>query len=349
MINRKKILIAAGLLALLCTGCNSTPFAPIAVPRNTVIVRPETPRNQARKYAELERLQRVMPAAYTITSNDVLAIAVEGQAELSRPSVLVMPDGTISVAPIGSLSVVGRTLQDVAAELQKKYQKYVKDCNVVVEPVSLKPYKFTIGGTVTAPGVYPFAFGNFRLTDAVAMAQGLLTVGDNGGKQVLADLENAYISRQGKILPVDFKLALEQGSTLNNIPILDGDYIYIPSLENGKITVLGEVGGQNCLPFQPDLTLLQAIALSGGLKETNSKDIKVIRGGLKNPVVYNINIKDIQQGRSMDFLLQPRDIVFVPRDPISEWNVIIRLITPSIQFLNGVAGPFGNPAMLYND
>ena len=137
--------------------------------------------------------------------------------------------------------------------------------------------------------------------------------------------------------------------SVNNIPIMNGDYIYIPSLETGKITVLGEVYRQNCIPFQPDLTLLQAIGISGGLKETNSSDIKVIRGGLKSPVVYNVNIKAMQLGRIRDFALRPKDIVFVPRDPISEWNVIMRLILPTVQVLNGLAGPFGNPASTFYD
>ena len=75
----------------------------------------------------------------------------------------------------------------------------------------------------------------------------------------------------------------------------------------------------------------------------------MIRGGLKNPVVYTVNIKDMQLGRSKDFALKPKDIVFVPRDAISEWNLIIRQILPTIQMLNGLAGPFGSPSsFLYN-
>ena len=75
----------------------------------------------------------------------------------------------------------------------------------------------------------------------------------------------------------------------------------------------------------------------------------MIRGGLKSPVVYNINIKNMQLGRIRDFALKPKDIVFVPRDPISEWNVIMRLILPTVQVLNGLAGPFGNPASTFYD
>ena len=61
-------------------------------------------------------------------------------------------------------------------------------------------------------------------------------------------------------------------------------------------------------------------------------------------MVFTLDIVDIQKGRRMDFALKPRDIVFVPRSCISEWNVIVRQILPTIQLLNGLAGPFGSPS-----
>ena len=61
-------------------------------------------------------------------------------------------------------------------------------------------------------------------------------------------------------------------------------------------------------------------------------------------MVYTLDIRDMQRGRTMDFALKPKDIVFVPRDGVSEWNVIIRQILPTIQLLNGLAGPFGSPS-----
>ena len=70
----------------------------------------------------------------------------------------------------------------------------------------------------------------------------------------------------------------------------------------------------------------------------------MIRGGLKNPVVFTLDIREIRYGRVMDFRLKPLDIVFVPRDAISEWNVLVSQILPSVQLLNGLAGPFGSPS-----
>ncbi len=340
-----RFLSLAGAAALcLLTACSTTPFIPVAVPESYSL-RPEPAVNHALQFAELEKLQRATPPEYLIAPGDAFSVVVDGHPNMSRPRVIIMPDGTISIAPIGSIKLAGLTLPAAGELLKSKYRKYLRECNVVLEPLELKNYTFTIGGMVTEPGIYPFVFGSFRLTDAVAMAKGLLFTGGTAGeKLLLSDLANAYIVRNGKILPVDFVQALEKGDPLYNIPIMNGDYIYIPSLESGKVTILGEVDEPDSVPYQPNLTVLQAIGLVGGLKETNSREIKVIRGGLKSPVVYTLDIRDMQRGRTMDFALKPKDIVFVPRDGVSEWNVIIRQILPTIQLLNGLAGPFGSPS-----
>lgn len=337
----------AAATAILLSGCAVTSFAPIAVPDNTSTMQfYDVPKPDAEKIAaELRELQKVTPGDYRIQPGDSFAVVIDGQLEMSRPNVQVMPNGTISVAPIGYVKVAGLTYPEASELLRSKYNAYLRDCNVILEPQTMQPYTFTISGAVQAPGIYPFAFGNFRVSDAVALAKGFQTAGGVAGNRYeLADLANAYIIRDGKMLPVNFTEVILNGNTLHNIPLLNGDSIHIPSLESGKVAILGEVSSPDCIPYQPDLTLLQSIAYAGGLKQTNSRDIKVIRGGLKNPVVYNIDIREMRYGRVMDFPLQPRDIVFVPRDTITEWNIIISQIVPTIQLLNGLAGPFGSPS-----
>lgn len=158
-----------GLFALLLAGCSSVPFAPVAVPEATMLRR-EPPVNRTMEIAELKELQQAKAPEYRIAPGDSFALVVEGQEKLSRPQVTVLPDGTISVAPVGAVKLAGLTLTDAGQLLNRKYGRYIRNCNVVLEPVTLKNYTFTIGGTVTEPGIYPFTFGSFRLTDAVAMA-----------------------------------------------------------------------------------------------------------------------------------------------------------------------------------
>jgi len=349
------IVAAAAVLLLLC-GCATTPFAPVAVPNNST-VRPSGPKQDIEKVnAELRQLQKVKAPDYVLKPGDTFTLVIHGvtnlmgnsqnpNAEAKPMMMMIMPDGSVSMAPIGYVKLGGLTIPQAAAELQKHYRKFIRNCSITLEPQKVTPDRFSIGGAVQAPGVYPFVFGAFRLTDAVATAKGFLSVDNsNGNRYELADLENAYIVRNNKILPVDFTEALIKRNPLHNIPLIDGDSITIPSLESGKVSVLGEINRQDCLPYQANLTLLQAIAYCGGLKATNSRDVKVIRGGLKHPVVFTLDIREIRYGRVMDFPLKPRDIVFVPRDAITEWNVLITQILPTIQVLNGLAGPFGSPS-----
>ena len=348
---------AAVVLGILC-GCATTPFAPVAVPNNSTVRSTEPKPDYAKINAELRELQKVKAPDYVLKPGDTFNLVIHGVPNLMNPnqgqnqnaeakpvSMIVMPNGAISMAPIGYVQVGGLTVPQATARLQKYYRKYVRNCTITLQPEKVTPDSFAIGGAVQAPGVYPFVFGSFRLSDAVATAKGFLSISNSSGERYeLADLENAYIVRKNRILPVDFTEALVKRNPLHNIPIIDGDSIMIPSLESGKVTVLGETTRQNCIPFQPNLTLLQAIAYCGGLKTTNSRDVKVIRGGLKHPVVFTLDIRDIRYGKVMDFPLKPRDIVFVPRDGITEWNVLITQILPTIQVLNGLAGPFGSPS-----
>ena len=182
---------------------------------------------------------------------------------------------------------------------------------------------------------------NARLTDAVAMAGGLATGVFDGDSVEIANLKDAYLIRNGKILPVNFSKALYEGDMLNNVPLLNGDYIYIPSNLNASVYVLGEVNSPTTIGYKEDLTVLKALAFAHGMNIEHSEDVLIIRGSLVNPKVYKVNIDDILRGEGFDFALAPNDIVFVPKGGLSQYNDVIRKLVPTAAFLNLIAGPFG--------
>ena len=345
------LIFAAMTAAVICgTGCNNTPFAPIAIPKATSMRPVPQKVQQADVTAELKRLQYAVFPDYKIMPGDEFAFTIPDREDLSRPAVKIMDDGAISVAPIGYVKLAGLTIPEASRILTERYKKYVRDCEVILEPVKTRPSTITVVGAVGKPGIYPIAVGTTKISDAMALAGGVLsTTTDENEPLQLSNLEDAYIMRNGKILPVNFDKVMTDGDWLNNIPVMDKDYIYVPSLENARVTVLGEVSGPASVIYQPNLTVLQAIGKVGGLKDSKSEDIKVIRGGLKNPVVYNLNVQDIQTGKISDFALQPSDIVYVPKNAISKWNVIVRDVMVSIQMINTLAGPFGSPSQFYDN
>ena len=76
-----------------------------------------------------------------------------------------------------------------------------------------------------------------------------------------------------------------------------------------------------------------------GLKEEYWQYGVIIRGGMENPRFYRVDIDGILQGRCANVRLQPGDVVYVPHDNISEYNVFVRKLLPSAQFLSTFTFP----------
>lgn len=343
---RRILLLFLPVLAFVVTACNTTPFAGIAVPGMTTVIPKEGADTDAIQ-EELKALHVINPTPYEIRPGDTYQISVYNQPSLTS-TILVAPDGTASLPMIGLLKISDLNLQDATDLIEHRLAKYLKSPIVTLSPQTVSGYYFTIAGRVVRPGNYTVSIGQTRLLDAIALAGGFQTGIFNGDTAELADLDSAYIKRNGKKLPVNFKKLVYEGDDLSNIPILNGDYIYVPSTMNGSIIYLGEVNRNTYVGFNEGMTLMQGLAYVSGLKsETYSPFVRVIRGGVENTVVYTVNIDQILNGKMKDFKLEANDIIYVPQDDISKWNRVIRKLLPTLQFVNLLAGPFGSSILGY--
>ena len=107
-----------------------------------------------------------------------------------------------------------------------------------------------------------------------------------------------------------------------------------------KIVVLGG-SGSKIIPYTTNMTLLEAIALYGGLDEkTKGANIRVIRGDLKNPEVTVVNLKTIADMKKSIVNLRPDDVVYIEpirrpgteafRDNLYIFNIIQVITTLSV-------------------
>jgi len=80
-------------------------------------------------------------------------------------------------------------------------------------------------------------------------------------------------------------------------------------------------------------TLLEALALAGGITTTGkAKKVKLIRGELKNPEVYLLDLSTIEGVKQADIVMQANDIIYV--DPIPNISKgIVAEITPVISII----------------
>lgn len=344
--SRRMLRFFIPVLSLVLSACNSKPFGGIAVPGMTSVV----PKEEGDAYAiqeELKALHVVNPTPYVIQPGDTFHMSVYNQSSLDA-NILIAPDGTSSLPLVGIVRLSGMNMEDATKVVEQKLSKYLRSPLVTLSPVNISGYYFTIAGRVVRPGNYTVSIGQTKLLDAIALSGGFQVGSFNNDTVELADLDNAYIKRNGRVLPVDFKKLVYEGDDLNNIPLLNGDYIYVPSTMSGFIIFLGEVGQNTYVGFREGMTLVQGLAYVSGLKtETYNRYVRVIRGGSENTVVYTVDIDRILNGKMKDFALRANDIVYVPMDGLSKWNQGIRKILPTVQLINLMAGPFGSTILGY--
>jgi len=117
--------------------------------------------------------------------------------------------------------------------------------------------------------------------------------------------------------------------------------VIVRSFGGQRIFVGGEVNRQGLIMLAGNMTPLQAVLNSGGFKETaNPESAIIIRKGTDNrPVPIAMNLMDAIQGKtgSADFLLQPDDIVFVPKSAIAKANKFVNQYIEDLLLFRGVS------------
>jgi polysaccharide export outer membrane protein len=104
-----------------------------------------------------------------------------------------------------------------------------------------------------------------------------------------------------------------------------------------KVFILGEVKNPGVYNLSAGLTVLQALTMAGGYKNTAVlKDMRIIRGDLDKPKLIRVNMKKTAKGKdAKDVLLAQNDVIFVPRSAIGDWNNFINLyIRPTMEVLS---------------
>jgi polysaccharide export outer membrane protein len=122
-------------------------------------------------------------------------------------------------------------------------------------------------------------------------------------------MAGGYVSA---IVPVSQLLDGSDPST--NVLILPGDVITVP--KGRLVYVLGDVrrAGGFVLGESNDLTVLKALSLAEGLRETASPShARILRADATGKrTEENIDLKKLLSGKSEDITLKANDILFVP-------------------------------------
>jgi polysaccharide export outer membrane protein len=153
---------------------------------------------------------------FKLGPDDVIEVFVYKEPDLST-TVVVRPDGKISLPLIGELSVNGKTAVELQKEVAQKLTQYIAQPTVNVIVKEVNSAKVSILGEVKTPGMYKIK-DRSTVIDAVALAGGfteyakrnkvtLIRISSNGQQQQFQiNVDDQLKGRKGDlfyILPYD--------------------------------------------------------------------------------------------------------------------------------------------------
>jgi polysaccharide biosynthesis/export protein len=159
-------------------------------------------------------------AAYLIGPADVLKVDVWKEPDASG-SVMVRPDGKISLPLINDIQAAGLTPMKLAGNIANVLGKYISDPNVTVTVAATNSQRVYVVGEVNHPGPVNL-LPNTTVLDALASA---------GGPGQFAHQKKIFILRMenGKQVRYRFNYrAAIKGDLSQNIPLKPGDTIVVP-------------------------------------------------------------------------------------------------------------------------
>jgi polysaccharide biosynthesis/export protein len=261
-------------------------------------------------------------------------------------SAQISPEGNILVPQVGTLSLEGLTLQEAEEKIRLALNKVLVEPNVSVSLGAQRPVQVTISGEVPRPGIYPVSTALPRVGDALLLA---------GGSTMMADLRQVQIRRKlvdGSVVTqnVDLYSSLQNGGSIPNLRLQDGDAIIVPRREIAsddsydqnlvarstlavpqiRVRILNYAGGGIATVPVPNGSTFIDVLSGINTNSANLSDIALIRFDQERgrAVRQTLNARKALAGdASQNVPLRDNDVIVVGRSLIAKISNALSTIT----------------------
>ena len=268
---------------------------------------------QPQSAAGAEQARPVPPAAsdYIVGPQDVLTITVTAGAnvvpDLSK-DVTIDQDGTFDYPMLGRVQATGKGVRQIEAGLKATLMQkglFSVEPTVTVDVKAYRSQSVWVVGAVRNQGAQTIA-GNASVMSVLGQA-GFTT---DSGSYIVVTHRPKNATTAGPVSQNDpnaerIRVSLKdlESGAAQNIPLRDGDTIFVASAEHYLIQGYVHAPGQYVL--EEGLTVYQALARAGGVTDQAAKNRITISRMVKGTLV-KIHARDSD-------LVQPGDTIDVPR------------------------------------
>jgi polysaccharide export outer membrane protein len=285
---------------------------------------------------------------YLLGPGDTLDIRVFGQPDLNWQGE-VEADGNITSLPFieAPIRAQCRTDKEVQKDIIAAYSKFLKSPQISVRLTGRNSRPpATILGAVLAPTRVQMQ-RRVRLNEFIA-ASGGYTERANGDIQIL-HTEPVMCPEPDEVveplasdgLGVNVVKIIKTSELLSGRPeanpfIRPGDIINV--MEAKPVYITGIVTSPQAVLLREGLTLTKALAMVGGVgANAQTSDVRIYRNkaGSAEQEIVRVDLSAIKKKKAEDVLLQPYDVVEVPKT--SDWNPRFFITGLARTFLGGIS------------
>jgi len=270
---------------------------------------------------------------YRLGPEDVIQITIfewEVQGQAKSLDARVEESGTVVLPVLGEIRVGGLTVQQVKAGLEAKLvaDGILKAPRVSVTVQEYRSKRVAVVGAVREPGVYTLRQNVTTLLSVLTLAGGLteragqvlyvirgVKAGETAPVSVKQNEESGEVTvemgARPDVIAVDLFELMELGRLDLNAVLEDGDVVNVP--EAMKFFVIGFVARPGGFPLTRPTTVLEGIALAGGIRERTASPRRCAlkRYGAGGEQIIPLDLVAISEGRAANLYLQPNDVIDV--------------------------------------
>jgi polysaccharide export outer membrane protein len=282
----------------------------------------------------LETLRKFEPAAdeeYRLGKGDEILVDFSGRPEM-QAKIVVGPDGKISMPLAGEVMMAGLTRSEAANAIESALKLYYSNLAVQVSVSKYTANRVLVLGAVDHPGMLTFD-GTPTLLEALArsgMETGPSKTDQPPGTNQIPE-RCAIYRGQDQVVWVQLKSLIESGNTLADLRLRRDDVVYVPSMADRFVSVLGEVQHPGAIPLSYNSTLASVLASAGGATEKagNKPHVQIVdpASGTSRVVTFT-DILD--PAKSLEVTLKPGEIIFVPRSGFNRATYVLEQLNPLV-------------------
>jgi polysaccharide export outer membrane protein len=285
---------------------------------------------------------------YVLGPGDALTLTfLDPSAESVGGPVNILPDGTSTLALLGSVQLTGLTIGQATRWLTSLYAKQLVRPQLFLTLTAPRPVKVTVIGEVERPGLYPLA----------SLATPVLAIQTAGGITLNSDIRRVLLRRRAgadgsqKQTVLDLAQLFQFGNQRQNPILFDGDTLIVGRTEEVvpqeilqlgatnlaptaiSVNVIGEVKAPGTLSLPANTPLLEAIFRAGGPVQwrANKRNVELVRLNRNGTTTREVfNYKDKQNvSKGLNPPLRNGDTIIVNRSFYGETvDVLNQVIVP---------------------